>query len=44
MSEAFFEVSRDSLDTYPDIYEQLKRFHRQDLARRFAARARGLAA
>ena len=44
LSEAFFEVPRDILDTYPDVYGQLKRFYRQDPAGRFAAGGQGRAA
>ncbi len=30
MSEAFFEIPRAVLDSYPEVYAQLKAFYRQD--------------
>jgi len=37
LSEAFFEVPQDILATYPEVYDQLRRFYRQDPARRLSA-------
>lgn len=34
LSEAFFECPREVRDEYPDLYEQLRRFYRQDPATR----------
>lgn len=44
LSEAFFEVPEDIVDTYPEVYEQLRRFYRQDPVSRLAARGQGRAA
>jgi Mlc titration factor MtfA (ptsG expression regulator) len=37
VSEAFFEAPDETRRRYPDVYEQLKQFYRQDPARRLAA-------
>lgn len=34
LSEAFFEVPTDVLEAYPEVYDQLRRFYRQDPALR----------
>lgn len=44
LSEAFFEVPADIVDSFPEVYEQLRRFYRQDTLRRFVPYGQGRAA
>ena len=37
ISEAFFEAPNETRRRYPEVYEQLRRFYRQDPAARLAA-------
>ena len=37
VSEAFFEAPNETRRRYPEVYEQLRRFYRQDPAARLAA-------
>ncbi|MEO8038706.1 MAG: M90 family metallopeptidase [Betaproteobacteria bacterium] len=39
LSEAFFEIPVAVVQTYPDVYEQLRQFYRQDPLERLGARA-----
>ena len=44
ISEAFFEAPREVFAIYPQVYDQLVRFYRQDPAARLTRTARGIAA
>jgi len=39
LSEAFFEIPRVAFEVYPDVYEQLRQFYRQDPLARLGMRA-----